>query len=263
MNIIIDPESPPHVAGKLLKKFTFVWLAISAFVNFALITAVVVVSQYPKTVSSPPVIACSIAYMVVFLITFAVGCVLYIRIVYFKNHPLPLPPTGTRSSIDAGLSVGVSRQSLEAGDLKGNGSSPSSQGVEFSHLDNKNDQASHMYEKTHYESPTTLESNLRCDETTNESYNQSKRIFGETEGALSEIARGSLSNHPQQSSRIYTVDLESNYTRRESEDSDGSNTEHGTSGLQQAPREARHYPQYSTHNASRQKSVKAVIEDTE
>ncbi|KAI1384843.1 uncharacterized protein F4822DRAFT_433383 [Hypoxylon trugodes] len=87
LHTLIDSGSPTDVSQEILTNFTFILLALNAFVAFALIISTVAVSQYTNAIK-----ACSIAYVVVSLILLVIGTFLYVRIVYFRYHPARSPP---------------------------------------------------------------------------------------------------------------------------------------------------------------------------
>ncbi|KAI2465531.1 hypothetical protein F4781DRAFT_21152 [Annulohypoxylon bovei var. microspora] len=246
ISTILDPVSSPTVARDILRNLTFIFLAINAAVSFALILGTLItVSQYSKSIS-----ACGIVYIVLFGIVTIVGLFLFIRITYFKSHPLPQAPTGyVRPNMDGDEDL---NDHVELGDIGAH------------HY-----RASNPYDPAQYYLPSTQNPYQRVNEGNSEYLENEKSPVYMTEGTLPRIAQGNPASHHRESSDTFGTNLTSKYRRFSIEYNPGESSNGNDNGqdileskpiVQQTHQETHHAAQYSTPNFNRPDSANSVVE---
>ncbi|KAI1085490.1 hypothetical protein F5B20DRAFT_575005 [Whalleya microplaca] len=292
LRVIADPANCLEVAQELLGKLAFVLLALNAFISFVLIFIVAIISAYPEKIPVAPIRACSIAHTVVFMVFFAICSMLYIRIYYFKHHPLRSPRTGyVQPGADIEGNVDYYSQASQCADPKASELDSSFQEVELSNARARRSQAPSPYDPgQEHLPPASHQDPYRRSGETSSNRSEYRVSTVSTIGRPSSEVSTSFSSFAQRaSSRLSQMDMARNDTRkhfsREANvgagdrpgdiDIDDGRSQYSTresalsrrgSSFEIAPVEevrsdARRYPNYSAPGAYRQVSVRGVLED--
>ncbi|KAI1213542.1 uncharacterized protein F4807DRAFT_470839 [Annulohypoxylon truncatum] len=247
---ILDPVSPHVVARDTLQNLTFIFLAINASVSFTLIMATLCTVAR----NSKPIRACSITYVVLFLLTIAAGSFLYLRVKYFKSHPLPPTP------------MGPNKQNMEGSDYLNSQNQPGAQqytqaddfqDVELGDIGTHQQQVPDPYDQNQYYSPYPQDSHNHVGE------------GNMTEESISPAPERHRASHYRGDSDTSVADLTSNYASSSLErNSRESFTGYGNG--QDAPvpspisqhscQEARYAPKYSKQGVNHLRNANSVVD---
>lgn len=254
IRIIIDSGSHPDLVGRLLGKFTIAFLVLNAVLSFALILSIVIVSQFTTAIR-----ACVITYIVVFLVVLTTGSALYVRVLYFKTHP-PRSPPPAHSQMNADVYYGEEghRPSINI-NRKG-----ADQESDFEIVDVRGAEERHYqvppYDHTQYLSPSSEASNQYANDTKTERLEDSESAVSMMDGALSEIARGSLPDRRREESEI-PPDYSVTNPKRKRFSFEPPESSIASQSSNPIPQEMRQYPQHSAGSVNRQASIECVVED--
>ncbi|KAI1448511.1 hypothetical protein F5Y02DRAFT_376500 [Annulohypoxylon stygium] len=161
ISTILNPTSSSAVARHTLQNLTSIFLITNAVVSFTLIMATLcTIAGHSKAI-----LACSIAYVVLFLITILVGCFLYVRIRYFKSHPIPPTPVGPAGLAGDGNDyLSNHEQPVEPTNENYARQSSEFRDVELGDIGSQHYEASESYDESHYYPQSSRNSYRQVDE---------------------------------------------------------------------------------------------------
>ncbi|KAI0379637.1 hypothetical protein F5Y04DRAFT_290234 [Hypomontagnella monticulosa] len=248
---IINSGSQPDTIERLLKRFTFICLVFNAAISFTLIMSLLVVSQYTTAI-----MVCAMAYVTIFMVVSATGSVLYFYVILFKKHPTrSLPHPYPQPNADAYYGEGGHRQSTSIANRKS-----MDQGSELEAIDEIDVEGQYYqvppYDDTQYPPPSTVASNHYVNNMKTAHLEDGERAVSKLDGALYEIAEGSLPKHRLEESEIPPDNLATRVKRKR------SSFEPPESPIRNPIRdETRRHPRHAAGSGSRQVGVGGVVEN--
>ncbi|KAI1094469.1 hypothetical protein F5B19DRAFT_444639 [Rostrohypoxylon terebratum] len=252
ISTILNPTSSSAVARDTLQNLTFIFLGTNAVVSFALIMATLcTIAGHSKAI-----LGCSIVYVVLFLLTILVGCFLYVRIRYFKSHPIPPTPVGPAGlAVDGNDYLDSHEQPVEPTYQNDARQSSEFRDLELGDIGAQHYEASETYEESHYYPPSSRNSYQQVDEE------------NMTEISLSPMVQDHLDIPYHGSNNESMSNLSNNYARSSREQSSRESlNEVGNRQDMRAPRpvtiqtheEIYQGNRYSTQNTNRQNYARSV-----
>ncbi|KAI0882085.1 uncharacterized protein GGS22DRAFT_196230 [Annulohypoxylon maeteangense] len=246
---ILDPVSSPGVARDTLQNITFIFLAINAGVSLTLIMAALcTVAGYSRAI-----LALGITYVVLFLLTVIAGCFLYLRVRYFKSHPLPGTPTPGQANVDNDSNLDGQRRSMEQGGPENTPLDAEFQDIELGDI-GAHHTVSDSYDQPQYYPPHPQNPYEPVD---------GGHIADESHYATTQEH---LENHCHEDNNPSMADVTSKYARSSIERGSRGSFEYNDNGqdtITTRPityHEAQYAPQNLTHSSNRLRNANSVVE---